>query len=335
MATNGGEFVFYHYTPSVAAAAIFTVLFLGSGAWHVKQLVSARVWYFIPFVIGCVFEGIGYIGRILSWAERPDYTKNPYIIQSMMLLLPPALFAASIYMILGRLIVRLEADALSIIRPRWLTKFFIFGDVLSFCAQGGGGGMLATAKSKDDSAAASKSSSAASASRSSSSASSSSSPASSTSASAAAPPPLPHPLHPWRGLLYALYASSILIMIRSVFRIIEYVMGSDGELLSKEVYLYVFDAVPMLAVCIMFNWFHPSRVISSHAADKEPITSVTSLEVLGIDPEDPESARRKSKQWNSTPLVNSPQSPPHSSGHNQRQHQNYQQYNQEYSSQYR
>jgi len=75
----------------------------------------------------------------MSSKEHPDFTKNPYIIQSLLLLLAPALFAASIYMILGRLVVRLGADSYSIIKPKWLTKFFILGDVLSFFTQGGGG----------------------------------------------------------------------------------------------------------------------------------------------------------------------------------------------------
>lgn len=74
----------------------------------------------------------------MSAQEAPDYTKNPYIIQSILLLLGPALFAASIYMILGRLIVLLDAGHLSIIKPRWLTKVFVTGDVLSFLAQSAG-----------------------------------------------------------------------------------------------------------------------------------------------------------------------------------------------------
>ena len=74
----------------------------------------------------------------MSSNEYPNFTKNPYIIQSILLLLGPTLFAASIYMILGRLIVLLEADSYSVIRPRWLTKVFVLGDLLSFFAQGGG-----------------------------------------------------------------------------------------------------------------------------------------------------------------------------------------------------
>lgn len=56
----------------------------------------------------------------------------------MLLLLGPALFAASIYMILARLIRLLEAERYSMIRTKWLTKVFVLGDVLSFFTQGGG-----------------------------------------------------------------------------------------------------------------------------------------------------------------------------------------------------
>ncbi|EOO03091.1 putative rta1 domain-containing protein [Phaeoacremonium minimum UCRPA7] len=69
---------------------------------------------------------------------------------------------------------------------------------------------------------------------------------------------------PWRGFLKALYAASVLIMIRSIFRVIEYIMGKDGELQSKEVYLYIFDALLMFSVAALFNALHPSRIISSH-----------------------------------------------------------------------
>lgn len=88
---------------------------------------------------GFTVEAVGYVGRAMSAQEAPDFTKNPYIIQSILLLLGPALYAASIYMILGRIIVLLDAQKLSLIRPNWLTKVFVAGDVLSFFAQSGGG----------------------------------------------------------------------------------------------------------------------------------------------------------------------------------------------------
>ncbi|ETS73872.1 hypothetical protein PFICI_14818 [Pestalotiopsis fici W106-1] len=261
------EYVFYSYKPSMAGAVIFVILFAIAALYHIWLLVKNRVWYFIPFVIGCLFEAVGYIGRAMSSTEYPNFTKNPYIIQSVLLLLGPTLYAASIYMILGRLIVLLEADNYSIIRPKWLTKFFVLGDVLSFFAQGGGGGLLTTAKSQADvrrgeniilgglgiqvlffgffiitTAVFHR---------------------------RIRNEPTPKSLRvvaPWRKLLYALYITSMLIMVRSIYRVAEYAEGQGGELQSKEFWLYIFDALPMVVVAFAFIWMHPSKVISRQLA---------------------------------------------------------------------
>lgn len=66
----------------------------------------------------------------------------------------------------------------------------------------------------------------------------------------------------WRRHLHVLYAANMLIMIRSVFRLIEYAMGNNGYLLRHEVFLYVFDGTLMLMTMIIFNIFHPSGLIS-------------------------------------------------------------------------
>lgn len=65
---------------------------------------------------------------------------------------------------------------------------------------------------------------------------------------------------PWKRHLYVLYAASALILVRSIFRVIEYIQGNAGYLLSHEVFLYVFDAALMFLVMILFNWVHPSQV---------------------------------------------------------------------------
>ena len=63
---------------------------------------------------------------------------GPYIIQSLFILLAPALLAASIYMELGRIILLVDGEHLSLIRTRWLTKIFVAGDIISFLTQGAG-----------------------------------------------------------------------------------------------------------------------------------------------------------------------------------------------------
>ena len=81
-------------------------------------------------------EGIGYIARAFNANETPDWTLGPYVIQALLLLLGPAFFAASIYMILGRIIQLVDAEKHSLIKTRWLTKFFLLGDIISIAAQG-------------------------------------------------------------------------------------------------------------------------------------------------------------------------------------------------------
>jgi hypothetical protein len=56
----------------------------------------------------------------------------------------------------------------------------------------------------------------------------------------------------------------ILLIIGSagpVYRVVELSQGFDGYLASHEVYFYVLEAVPMMSPFILFNLFHPGRVV--------------------------------------------------------------------------
>ncbi|KAI5843392.1 RTA-like protein, partial [Morchella snyderi] len=247
----------YHYTPSLVAAALFTLLFAISTLLHAYQLIRTRTWSFIPLLIGGIFEVIGYTGRVQSHYDTEAL--GPYIMQTLLLLVAPALFAASIYMILGRLIALLDGEKQSLIRLKWLTKIFVAGDILSFTLQSGGGGIMAGGDQKSmkngerlvliglfvqiiffgffiiasivfhrrinrnpTGVSLSLANSAFSLRTS------------------------------WMGLLYALYASSAAILIRSVFRAIEYIQGNSGYLMSTEIWIYLFDAVLMLTAMVIF-----------------------------------------------------------------------------------
>lgn len=67
---------------------------------------------------------------------------------------------------------------------------------------------------------------------------------------------------PWPKYMIILYTASCLIMVRSIFRIAEYIQGHDGALLKTEVYIYIFDATLMFLTMALFNVFHPSHIIS-------------------------------------------------------------------------
>ncbi|GKZ25824.1 hypothetical protein AbraIFM66951_000776 [Aspergillus brasiliensis] len=68
---------------------------------------------------------------------------------------------------------------------------------------------------------------------------------------------------PWRKHLVVMYVACLLIMARSVFRVIEYIEGNNGYLLRHEVFLYVFDGVLMFLQMVLFNSCHPSGLLST------------------------------------------------------------------------
>ncbi|KAL2847528.1 RTA1 like protein-domain-containing protein [Aspergillus pseudoustus] len=256
---------YYNYNPSEGAAIPFAALFGLTTVIQIWQTIRARTWYLTPFIIGGAFEAIGYLCRFISATETPDWTMKPYVGQSLLILLGPALFAASVYMLLGRIIRTLNAGTLSPIRTTWLTKIFVAGDVISFLLQSGGGGMQASAEDADRAKMGE------------------------------------HmilgglfvqifffsififvavifhrrmlstPMHrmgtdiPWNRYIKILYVVSVLILVRSLYRVAEYIEGKDGELMSKEVYIYVLDAALMLIVCVVFNVWHPGKVVGAKA----------------------------------------------------------------------
>lgn len=67
---------------------------------------------------------------------------------------------------------------------------------------------------------------------------------------------------PWTRYMMVLYVASALIMVRSIYRVAEYVQGSTGYLQSHEAFIYLFDAALMFGCCLLFNVFHPSKLLS-------------------------------------------------------------------------
>lgn len=51
-------------------------------------------------------------------------------------------------------------------------------------------------------------------------------------------------------------------MFRSIVRVAEFVEGFHGTIILHEVYLFVFDAIPMAAVMVIFNIWYPSDFLN-------------------------------------------------------------------------
>ena len=138
--TTSDNFVLYHYSPSLPLALLFTILFLLLTALHTAQLLRTRTYFLLPFCLGGLFESLGYIGRIISSREPyGQWSLGSYVMQAILILVAPALFAASVYMTLGRIVRVTRGERyVVLVGPKWLTRVFVVGDVLSFFVQGGG-----------------------------------------------------------------------------------------------------------------------------------------------------------------------------------------------------
>lgn len=249
----GGYQLWYYYPSvpgSIAVASVFTVLALA----HLFFVVRTRKLFCIPLIIGAIFEIVGYSFRVYSHYNITSTTT--YAIQSVLILLAPILFAASVYMYLGRIIVAVHGERQSIIPVKFLTKVFVAGDVLCFFIQGGGGGLMASADSSSTVKTGEKiilgglvlqiviflffiaiawvwh-----------------------TRMRGVSIDPARHSI-PWQHLLISLYIVSILITFRNTVRTVEYGMGSSGYLLNHEWIIFVCDGAPMIIVlAFCLTWY--------------------------------------------------------------------------------
>ena len=205
---------------------------------------------------------------------------GPFIVQAVFLLLPPVLFAATLYMIYARVVSSVGGERFSIITPRWTTRIFVLGDILCLNIQSSGAGLTPKPriarigdaiiiaglslqvllfaaflvccmifhirfrahleKAKARSAL------------------------------------------PWQSCLGMLYTTSMLIQIRNIFRMVEYAMGSEGYLFSNEWPTYSFDGSPMLVVMVCFFIWYPSQFQA-----REDNSIELTDNIMSITPENP------------------------------------------------
>jgi hypothetical protein len=205
-------------------------------------------------------EIAGYLMRYLASKDHSNIAL--FIVQTLCILVAPALFAASIYMVLGRLIMLVRAEAYSPIRPTRLTKIFVIGDLLSFLIQIMGSGILSNNFSlgktvilvgliaqivffglfvavavlvfrrltRD-------------------------------------PTPMAKRMDSrstktgWRGIMFVVFLASALIFVRSLFRLIEFTGDQDAPMQKSEAYLYVCDSTLMFLVLAVLIYFHPAEYV--------------------------------------------------------------------------
>ena len=175
----------------------------------------------------------------------------------MLILASAPLLAATIYMTLGRLIRTLDATHHAVLNPHWTTKIYVIIDVGSFVCQIMGSAMQASGdieglKTGNTIVIAGLG----------------------TQLVAFAffilmavvfhrrlnnePTSTSLRTHvKCRRYMWALYSVSMLVVVRSIFRLAEFVEGPESKVYQTEAYLYVFDAGLMFGVVVIMTVLHP------------------------------------------------------------------------------
>lgn len=302
--TSSNQFEFYQYNPKIGASIFFSIIFVVTfiallalvienackNRYKVKswsQLENVRYYSlgklagaYIPLLVGCVTEIAGYIGRSVSAHNKE--LMGPYVEQSILLLIAPTLFAASIYMIFGRMAYLLYEEEIMIMPARFSTTIFVAGDICSLFLQGAGGGVMAKGdghktgsvlitiglfvqiaffglfiineiifyyrirKTSNN---------------------------------------IPKKLKSWKSLNLILLINSILILIRSIVRVVEFLEGFSGYISRHEWFLYVFDALPMFLLTLIFaSTFHISNLYKIQEASVDiQVYNIMGYDKINVD----------------------------------------------------
>jgi hypothetical protein len=260
------------YVPSKVAAYAYLALFAIGGLIHFILMFPMRAVFFIPLIIGCISKCLVLLGqepysKFSTTVEAGGYyfrsssSDNPrkilpFVLQGLLILAAPPFLAATIYMTLGRIIRNLKAEACSLIAPRWLTKLFVLGDIVCFVSQILGSIMRAS----DDLETNQRGS---------------------------------HIVLAglivqvgifcffvlltanfqarfsrqnydteisWRIHIWVLYILSVIFLVRNIVRIVEFLQGGHGFIVTHESMLYIFDGSFMFFVVLLFVFFHPGRL---------------------------------------------------------------------------
>ncbi|KAL3477754.1 RTA1 like protein-domain-containing protein [Aspergillus californicus] len=277
---------YYSYDPSVGAAIVFTVLYGLAFIGSVVQWLRFRPIVWLVMVTASAMEAIGYIGRVIS--TKDVTSRTPYVLQFVLLILAPVLMAGALYVLFGRiifLVVPKDQRTFKIcwVPPRFVTPIFVGFDVVALFLQVVGAIMITSGNgaSQDDidtfnrgrdlaligvivqivafgifTIAAVRFN------------------FTSKRFLKAAPQPLFSPDQDadgfalqvqdkprkaeWQYLLRAVNFSTIMILIRSIYRMVEFTEGHGGYINTHEWSFYIFDAVPIFPCVALFVWWHPS-----------------------------------------------------------------------------
>ncbi|ETI26129.1 hypothetical protein G647_02906 [Cladophialophora carrionii CBS 160.54] len=270
----------YFYSPSTAAAVVFSVLYATLALWHgYINFISTRRHaaggqkhkYTIPLFVACVISTAGWAVRI---ASINNVSSIPlYAVSASYIVISPIFVCATLYLLLTRLIrwSLPSGGDLQIflgISPRWIGRIFITSDVFSFLTQCSGSGIASSGNWEGNLKTVGTNvllvglclqlatftvflavlwmfgRRAA------------------RTKEAGLDPSV-------RKVVFGVWLAGFFVQVRSIYRVVEFAMGVDGYLFKHEWCLYVFEAVPMFVALSVLAFYHPVRWMQQQKSSAE------------------------------------------------------------------
>ncbi|KAF8177351.1 RTA1-like protein [Mycena galopus ATCC 62051] len=133
----------YGYVPHEYVAIIFVVLYGLSTALHVGQAAYYRMWWLMPTACICGFgELVGWSGRL--WSSVSPILYDPFMMQIVSTIIAPTPLIAVNFILLSWIITRL-GPRYARLTPIRYAILFITCDILALVIQAAGGGIASTA----------------------------------------------------------------------------------------------------------------------------------------------------------------------------------------------
>ncbi|KAJ7347888.1 RTA1-like protein [Mycena albidolilacea] len=143
----GGDENEYGYNPSEGVAIGFIVLFSLSTLLHAVQATNYRMWWLFPTACLCgIGELAGWVARFKSASDPTNGDAN--MAQIVATIISPTPLIAVNFVLMSRIVQRLGV-CYSWLSARWYTIIFLTCDIVALVVQGGGGGIAASADDGD------------------------------------------------------------------------------------------------------------------------------------------------------------------------------------------
>lgn len=256
-------FRFFGYVPNTTLSLVAGIIYLVLGFVLAFIVVRHKNWWALCLPIGAIGSGIGFFFR-RQMPSHPD-SKGILIAQQVFVVCMPALFLAFNYIVYGRLLLYTLGRRHTLLRPTIIATVFVSSDILTFLVQAIGGSISINQKTAD----------------------------------------LGRNIFKigiilqavsyfififliiythihvkregrttgrerWWIIFWSIYFSSILITIRSIFRLIEQFEGKSSIVVTQEAYFYVLDVLAlMLAIAVYIPWWPAKYMFTDTIVDPD------------------------------------------------------------------